>query len=78
MLPTVAAVQIAYMLNEPEPRQLGSGSLQDSACHAVLGLDVRQVRHYGISPFQLKEYARGRMLLIAIAGKEHFDKLCEV
>jgi hypothetical protein len=39
----------------------------------VLGLDIRQVRHYEISPFQFKEYARRGMLLIPIAGEERFD-----
>jgi len=66
------------MLNEPDPRQFRSGSLEYSACHAVLGFNVRQVRHYGISPFQLKEYARRCMLLVAVSGQEYFDQLCEV
>ena len=64
MLPTISITQIAHVLNEPEPRQFGSGSLEDSTCHVVFGLDIRPVGYYGIGLFQLKKYASCSMLLI--------------
>jgi len=52
---------------------LRSGPLQHPARNTILGFQIDEVRHYGIAPFQLEEYVRCRMLLIAVARKEHLD-----
>jgi len=73
MLPAIPTIEIAHMLNESEPGELGSCPLQHATRDIVLRFQIAEVRHYAITPFQLEEYTRCRMLLIAITGKEHLD-----
>jgi hypothetical protein len=73
MLSAIPTIQIAHMLNEPNPRELGSCPLQHATRYIVFGFQMAKVRHYGVAPLQLEEYTRSRVLMIAVARKEHLD-----
>ena len=75
MLATVPAIEIADMLDQTQPGQLGPGPLVDTAGDLVLGFQVGQAGHDGIRPLELEEDARGGMLLIAVPGKQHADQI---
>ena len=41
-------------------------------------LQVLQVRHYAVGPFEFVENARCSMLLVAVAGEQHLSKVGRV
>lgn len=66
------------MLNKPDPGQLGPGSLENPAGHIIFGLDVFEIRHNALCPFQFEEDTGSRVLLVTVARKEHFNQLGEI
>jgi len=66
------------MLNQPKPREFRTGTLHGATRDAVAFFDVGEIRHQVVMPLQFEKYPRCGMLLIAIAGEEHFDYLGHV